>query len=949
MSRKIKFLIICYFLTSLALGIYFDKNKITPEPEPDGYSYYQKGDYTEAFDYFTLHAENDSQAAFSLAMMYWNGIGVDKNTLISQEWLIKSANSGNKNSLYNLGFLRNKGLIQSPDNDTQGLTSLTKAADLGSVTAKKFLNDLDIKSTHYRYEKLTLLPIYGEQSFFEKETTLNALEKLAKEGNKESAYQYLNNPDSMKKSKKTELLIAPFIQNKDPKMMYLKYRLINNDINLLFDSANLNYPDAIYHLHQIYNGDIENNHIEKDYLLSRIYLNLSANLEHHDGLIKKIEQLTNNNDDDLSLAYHKGSIEKLIDTLLSKYPNSPQAMLTVANIYLKKNSDFYDTEKAFNLASKSYKIHPSPESKLLLAKLHSNDEYNHMDIKKSVYLLKENISNNDLMNESQTELVKLYFDFDTSDYLKKEEIINILRESVTKNKDGAFNQNYILAHFYADLLLEEDAINNDEYAFLLYNKSHGYARESDFHKAIAIAKYKKITNDRIINSIVYGLEDDLKKRILTQKKRQEGYDILFKYGMESQRAIDFIVEQSLDNNKIKAEIQPLLSQHTKLAFQYTIKNIINESSSDNINKNNLKKYYKDILKLSELGSVDAMKFIITKKYTDSNGYNTYQDGYFDELTNITTEDRLFLRKKCANLGDLICLKDLSVIYKEGKEGVKKDIIKASEYEKLIGNNSYNSVIKSELISYETDREKKSKRDKELSYLMNMEDGNEKQLKLAKFYQRNDNIKSLNHAKDAYRLGNKEAGWLLYSHYIENICEDKDNINKAAHYLKEWLTTSEQKTDEYKYNIIRIIADYYLTPPCLVEQDIDKAIEWYLLSLDYPYKTNNIIDTVLNEMYTSAYNDLGQDAMANMYISALKSHNDYIIDMNVRLGEMNFARPSFSKIYEAYLLKGDVKEAYYYGLLLNHDVNNVGMFYSLSEIERKNIEDRATEYLKKIKR
>lgn len=62
----------------------------------------------------------------------------------------------------------------------------------------------------------------------------------------------------------------------------------------------------------------------------------------------------------------------------------------------------------------------------------------------------------------------------------------------------------------------------------------------------------------------------------------------------------------------------------------------------------------------------------------------------------------------------------------------------------------------------------------------------------------------------------------------------------------------------------------------------------------------------------------------------------------------FAEPSFSKLYEAYLFKGNVKEAYYYGLLMNRDVSNVAMFYSLSESERKNIETRVAEYLNKNK-
>ncbi len=103
------------------------------------------------------------------------------------------------------------------------------------------------------------------------------------------------------------------------------------------------------------------------------------------------------------------------------------------------------------------------------------------------------------------------------------------------------------------------------------------------------------------------------------------------------------------------------------------------------------------------------------------------------------------------------------------------------------------------------------------------------------------------------------------------------------------------------------------------------------------------------MYTNAPKYISKDPFVNVYLSTLKNHNDYILDMNIRLGKMNFAISSFDKLYEALLLKGDVKEAYYYGLLLNYDVNNVAMFYSLSDIERKNIEYRVADYLKEIQK
>ncbi len=92
--------------------------------------------------------------------------------------------------------------------------------------------------------------------------------------------------------------------------------------------------------------------------------------------------------------------------------------------------------------------------------------------------------------------------------------------------------------------------------------------------------------------------------------------------------------------------------------------------------------------------------------------------------------------------------------------------------------------------------------------------------------------------------------------------------------------------------------------------------------------------------------ISKDPFVNVYLSTLKIITIIFLDMNIRLGKMNFAISSFDKLYEALLLKGDVKEAYYYGLLLNYDVNNVAMFYSLSDIERKNIEYRVADYLKR---
>ncbi len=58
---------------------------------------------------------------------------------------------------------------------------------------------------YYDQKEYTLLPIYGEQSWSEKKEHLKELEKLAEEGNKEAVYQYLENKDSVKQSKRLKI------------------------------------------------------------------------------------------------------------------------------------------------------------------------------------------------------------------------------------------------------------------------------------------------------------------------------------------------------------------------------------------------------------------------------------------------------------------------------------------------------------------------------------------------------------------------------------------------------------------------------------------------------------------------------------------------------------------------------------------------------------------------
>ncbi|MFU0083306.1 sel1 repeat family protein, partial [Salmonella enterica] len=360
------------------------------------------------------------------------------------------------------------------------------------------------------------------------------------------------------------------------------------------------------------------------------------------------------------------------------------------------------------------------------------------------------------------------------------------------------------------------------------------------------------------------------------------------------------------------------------------KNIIYESTRDHLNKDNLKKYYKDIFELAESGYTEAMKFIIKKEIEIESIFSSpFYDYHFDELTHITKNERNAWRERCAALGDEICLKDLSII--------NKPINKYDE----------DSTVPSKLKYYEWNERDNIKLDNYVNDLKKKDD-NKSLLLLSEFYFNKDSEKSLFYADKAYKLGVSQASQYIYQYYFENRCEDKNNINEAKRYFKEWLALSKSKNSEFTYNYIKEIGDYHLNPPCSMERDLDEAIEWYLLSFSYPYGIDSSMYTQLNNLYTNEVDNNDYGMYGNMYLSALKNHSDYVLSMQARLGNMSYAEPSFLGLYEAYLLKGDIKEAYFYASLLNVNVSNVAMFHLLSESERNEIDTKIDEYINQNK-
>lgn len=142
MTKAFKVGLFILIIIAVATGIYFINNTNSSSPSQLGYDLYQQGESQAAFEQFQKTAEQDAQSAFALAMMYKDGIGTNVDDVAAQHWLIKAAEANNKNALYNLGFFRYKHMIEDTSTDENGLTSLTKAADLGVKEAQEMVGGI---------------------------------------------------------------------------------------------------------------------------------------------------------------------------------------------------------------------------------------------------------------------------------------------------------------------------------------------------------------------------------------------------------------------------------------------------------------------------------------------------------------------------------------------------------------------------------------------------------------------------------------------------------------------------------------------------------------------------------------------------------------------------------------------------------------------------------------
>ncbi len=120
-----------------------------------------------------------------------------------------------------------------------------------------------------------------------------------------------------------------------------------------------------------------------------------------------------------------------------------------------------------------------------------------------------------------------------------------------------------------------------------------------------------------------------------------------------------------------------------------------------------------------------------------------------------------------------------------------------------------------------------------------------------FYVDNDVEKALSYLDKEYpndELGVTEKRYFAY--FPRTNCSNKNaDADKAGHYLKEWLDKSNAADKENRNRSVQYqlrsknMGDIYLNGQCNIPKNIDKAIEWYNVSLSYD--RNLALDGIYN--------------------------------------------------------------------------------------------------------
>ena len=127
-------------LTMVSLGAFAQSaDKLYEE----GKKLYDAKNYTAAFPKLKAAAEKGhKKAQYRLGRCYDKGNGTTENDQLAFQWYEKSARQGHAKAQYQLGkcYCEGKGVERD---DAEGLRWLRKASDSGSMSVKKYLNQLN--------------------------------------------------------------------------------------------------------------------------------------------------------------------------------------------------------------------------------------------------------------------------------------------------------------------------------------------------------------------------------------------------------------------------------------------------------------------------------------------------------------------------------------------------------------------------------------------------------------------------------------------------------------------------------------------------------------------------------------------------------------------------------------------------------------------------------------
>ena len=104
--------------------------------------YHSKNDYLKALEWLVKAAEKgDSDAMYNIGMLYYEGLGVDQNYSLSKDWYLKASENGNVFAMNNIGNQYKEGLGVAKDYDN-AIEWYRKAAKTGNSDAMENIGDM---------------------------------------------------------------------------------------------------------------------------------------------------------------------------------------------------------------------------------------------------------------------------------------------------------------------------------------------------------------------------------------------------------------------------------------------------------------------------------------------------------------------------------------------------------------------------------------------------------------------------------------------------------------------------------------------------------------------------------------------------------------------------------------------------------------------------------------